>query len=141
MRRFSLYRRGRIWYAAFYNPTVKRYADARSTGETVRSAAVTVVDRWDREGMPERTKRRPVIDMLGIDTILATIRQTELTTKDAERVVAALRERGLIEYAVMRDGPAIEGLVTFLERFWDFEKSCGSPGGHPRCLFPDCGDD
>ncbi|MGA2380793.1 MAG: tyrosine-type recombinase/integrase [Spirochaetia bacterium] len=123
MRRFILYRRGRVWYAQFYNATTKRYSGARSTGETVRSAAVTVVERWDREGIPERTGPRPVIDSLGVDTIVQTIRQTNLTNTDAERVVAALKDQGLVEYAVMRNGPGAEGLVAFLERFWNFEES------------------
>ena len=123
MRRFSLYRRGRIWYAQFYNPSIKRYADAKSTGESVRSAAVSVVERWDREGIPEYTRPRPVIDTLSVDTILQTIRQTDLTSRDAERVVAALKARDLVEYAVMRGGPGAEGFVQFLQRFWNYDES------------------
>jgi hypothetical protein len=123
MRRFSLYKRGRIWYAQFYNPSTKRYADAKSTGESVRSAAISVVERWDREGIPDYTRPRSVIDTLGVDTILQTIRQTDLTIRDAERVVAALKARDLVEYAVMRGGLGAEGFVQFLQRFWNYDES------------------
>jgi hypothetical protein len=46
-----------------------------------------------------------------------------LTEKDAVRIVSALKSRDLIEYAVMRDAPGAEGLVTFLQRFWNYEES------------------
>ena len=123
MRRFSLYRRGRIWYAAFYNPTIKRYADARSTRETSRNSALLRAAEWDKWGIPERGGRRAVRDTLNIDTILETIRQTELTAKDAARIVSTLKSRDLIEYAVMKNGPGAEALVPFLQRFWNYEES------------------
>ena len=63
--------------------------------------------------------------MLSIDTILETIRQTDLTAKDAERVVWALKSRDLIEYAVMKNGPASEGFAPFLQRFWNYDESLG----------------
>ena len=97
MRRFSLYRRGRIWYAAFYNPTTKRYADAKSTRETSRNSALLRAAEWDKWGIPELGGRRAVMDTLSIDTILETIRQTELTAKDAARIISALKARDLIE--------------------------------------------
>jgi len=74
-----------------------------------------VQDTW---GIPESNGHRAVRDSLNVDTILETIRQTELTEKDAVRIVSALKSRDLIEYAVMRDAPGAEGLVTFLQRFW-----------------------
>lgn len=123
MRRFSLYRRGRIWYAAFYNPTTKRYAGAMSTRETSRNSALLRAAEWDKWGIPELGGRRAVMDTLNIDTILETIRQTELTAKDAARIISALKARDLIEYALMKDAPGAEGLVSFLQRFWNYDES------------------
>jgi len=66
---------------------------------------------------------RAVRDTLNIDTILDTIIQTELTAKDAARIISALRSRDLIEYALMKDAPGAEGLVSFLRRFWNYKES------------------
>ena len=38
MRRFILYRRGRIWYAQFYNSTVKRYTGLHRAGAIVSTS-------------------------------------------------------------------------------------------------------
>ena len=55
------------------------------------------------------------MDTLSIDTILETIRQTELTAKDAARIISALKARDSIEYALMKDAPGAEGLVSYLQ--------------------------
>jgi hypothetical protein len=44
MRRFSLFRRGRIWYAQPINPVTRKYLPVRSTGESDHRAAEHVVD-------------------------------------------------------------------------------------------------
>ena len=95
MRRFSLYRRGKAWYAQIYNPKTRMYASGRSTGESSRNSAALVVADWLRDGIPEpwSSHRRQVGEALDVDTILTTIRSTSLTAKDAERVVSALKDR------------------------------------------------
>ena len=51
MRRFSFYKRGRVFYVQFYNPKLKKYSSGRSTGETQKNAALLTVGKWLNEGM------------------------------------------------------------------------------------------
>ncbi len=125
MRRFSLYRRGRIWYVRLYNPKIKKYLSGRSTGETSRNAAALVASEWLRNGLPdpERNGPRAIADVLKVDTILNALRSTPLTPGDTERIVSVLKARELIETAVVKAGPGAEGLVAFLTRFWSHDQS------------------
>ncbi len=71
--RFSLYRRGPVWYVQFYNPQACRYLSSRSTGQTSRSAAVLKVAEWLRAGVPEPARgARPLEQLLDLDTALAS---------------------------------------------------------------------
>ncbi len=125
MRRFSLYRRGRIWYVQLYNPESKRYLSGRSTGETSRNAAVMVASEWLRDGLPdpEHNGPRAIADVLEVNTILNALRSTPLTPGDAERIVSVLKARELIETVVVKAGPGAECLVAFLTRFWSHDQS------------------
>ncbi len=123
-RRFSLYRRGRIWYARLFNPATGKFVHGRSTGETNRNAAAGAAMRWLEEGIPGPARgRRPVAEALTVDTILEGIRNTRLSLGDAERIVRALKDRELIETAVVRAGPGTEHFTAFLARFWSYETS------------------
>jgi hypothetical protein len=51
------------------------------------------------------------------------IRKTDLTPQNAERIVAALKTRGLIETAIVKAGPGSELFTAFLSRFWDYDES------------------
>jgi len=125
VRRFSLYRRGKIFYCQFYNPETGKYLSGRSTGETNRNAATLAVYEWEQNGIPDRGGRgcRPVSEAIDVDTVLETIRKTDLTFQDAERIVAVLKMRGLIETAVVKAGPGSELFTAFLSRFWDYDES------------------
>jgi hypothetical protein len=125
MRRFSLFRRGRVWYVRLHNPKTNRYTTARSTGEVQKNSALLIVAEWMRDGVPDpkRQGTRPVADMLELDSIISAVRSMPLQPADAGRIVDALRARGLIETAVVKAGPGAEALVTFLERFWSYTES------------------
>ena len=126
MRRFSLYRRGkkRIWYVQFYNPKSKKYLPGRSTGKRNRNAACLVVAEWLRDGIPEPQRgRRPIAEALEVGTVIDTIRGANLTLQDVERIIRALKDQELIDTAVVRAGPGSEGLIAFLNHFWDYEES------------------
>ena len=122
MRRFSLLRRGRVWYVRLHNPETKGYTTARSTGEVQKNAALLVVAEWMRDGVPDQKRQgtRPVADFLQLDTIMNAVRSMPLQPTDARRIVDALRARGLIETAVVNAGHGAEALVAFLERFWSY---------------------
>ncbi len=125
MRRFSLYRRGRIWYAQIFNPTTRKYLPGRPTGESDRRAAEHVVDDWLRDGIPERRgkQRRPSAEVFEISALVQAIRKAPLTAPDAEQIVRALKDHELIETAVLKASPGSECIVTFLNRFWNYEES------------------
>ena len=61
MRRFSLYKRGRVWYAQLFNPATRKYLPGRPTGETDRRAAEHVADDWLRDGIPTKGETRRAV--------------------------------------------------------------------------------
>ena len=75
-----------------------------------------VVYEWQRNGIPEPGSgaRRSVSTTIDVETILETIRKVDLTPQDVERIVAALKTRGIIESAVVKAGPDSE--LFFLRR-------------------------
>ena len=125
MRRFCLYKRGRIWYCKLYNSAIKRYLSGRSTGEIQRDAALLIVAKWLSGGLPDPMTKgvRPLADIFEVDAILNAVRSTPLTTSDAERIVAALRARELLETAVAKASSGSEHFITFLKRFWNYDVS------------------
>ena len=85
---------------------------------SVRSAAESFVERWDREGIPKYTRTRSVIGFFRCRHHAADNPTDRSHAKGVERVVAALKARDLVECAVMHDGSGAEGFVEFLQRFW-----------------------
>ena len=121
---FSLHRRGGIWYVQFYNPHTHRYLTARSTGESNRNAALLKVAAWIRDGLPDPSRgSRQLRELLDLDLAISIIRSAPLTLDDAGRIVQALKDRDLIREVTVGAGPVSEPLITFLERFWDYEQS------------------
>jgi hypothetical protein len=92
MRRFSLYRRGRIWYGQLYNSKTRRYTSGRSTGESSRNEASRVVAKWLFDGIPKpwSKKRRAAGETLEVDSILTGIRNAALYGTDAEKRLVRL---------------------------------------------------
>ncbi|GAB6276042.1 MAG: hypothetical protein SAMD01599839_05820 [Rectinema sp.] len=125
MRRFSLYQRQKIYYAQFFNPETKKYLPGKSTGKTVRDEALLVVNDWLQNGIPNASgkKARPVADALTLETVLDGIRHIDLTTNDAARIVAALKDKGLIETAIVKAGQGSVLVGDYLKAFWDYDKS------------------
>jgi len=84
-----------------------------------------VVAKWLFDGIPEpwSSKRRAVGETLEVDAILSGIRNAPLSATDAEKIVSALKDRELIETAVVKGSQGAEDLVAFLERFWTFDSS------------------
>lgn len=125
MRRFCLDHRGRVWYCKLYNPATKRYLSGRSTGEMQRDAALLTVAEWLSGGVPEPKQKgiRPVSNVFEVDTVLSALRVMQLTTADAQKIVSVLRDRQLIETAVVKAGPGSQPLVSFLKQFWNYTSS------------------
>ena len=114
MRRFSLHKRGRIWFVQIFNPTTRKYLPCRPTGESDRRAAEHVADDWLRGGIPERcgNHRRPSAEVFEISALVQAIRNAPLTPADVEQIVRALKDQELIETVVLKASPDSEGLIT-----------------------------
>jgi len=116
MRRFSLYRRKKVWYCQFYNEKTGKYFHGISTGQKNRDAALLVVSEWLREGVERPGKVKKELDeVIFLDTILDLIRRANFTHHDAERIIDLLKEKDLI-------GAGVD-FISFLEEFWTFDKS------------------
>jgi len=53
MRRFSLYKRQKIYYVQFFNSETKKYLSGKSTGKIIRDEALLVVNEWLQNGVPD----------------------------------------------------------------------------------------
>jgi len=125
MRRYYLHTRNNVFYAELVNPETGKRLTARSTGKTERDDAMLVVAQWLRDGIPVGKMRRPrpVSVAIGLDSILSSIRKTELNSDDAMAVVTALKERGLIDVTAVKSGKGSEDFILFLQTFWDYDSS------------------
>ena len=94
MRRFSLYRRGSVYYCRFKNKTTGSWTSGRSTGESDRESATAWAYAVEKYGLPETS--RTLREVITLDTILHHIREAEtLDAEDAAKIIAALERRGL----------------------------------------------
>lgn len=125
MRRFYLYRRGKYWYAQLGNPETGRRLTGKSTHQTIRDEAVAVVARWLDHGIPQagesQVKNLPAL--LSLDSILNTIKKSNLNSADVVKIGNALTEKGLVSTVVLKDTGGAELFETFLSRFWEYEVS------------------
>ena len=123
MRRYYLHQRKDVFYAELVTPDGHRLT-ARSTGKKTQDEALLVVSRWLSEGVPDRgNKPRTVETMGGLAGILKAIRKTDLDGNDALKIVAALKERGLIDVSVVKAGDGATVFTEFLDQFWDHASS------------------
>ncbi|WP_158084307.1 tyrosine-type recombinase/integrase [Marispirochaeta aestuarii] len=126
MRRFSLYRRGKVYYCQFYNPKTKKYLSGRSTGQTNRNSAYLVVQNWIQNGIPtprSDESARSVSDILNLATLIETLRTIDLSKKDVGRIVDILKQRDLIEGVIDTKNSRDEIFTLFLRRFWSWDQS------------------
>lgn len=128
MRRFYLHiRHHGIYYVEFVDPVTGGRLTARSTGTKIRDEALLLVAKWLDSGVPtgrqNQRKPRPLAIATGVDGFLKAIRKTDLNTDDAMRIVALLKERGLIDIPSVPGGKGKVQFNAFLEQFWDYEKS------------------
>jgi hypothetical protein len=122
-RPFYLYRHknGTIYAEIFNRQTGKRIA-SRSTGTRSRDEAISKVTLWLRDGLPASKKQsaRPVYAAAGqAENIAAIEKSPDIGPDAAEKIVLALRARGLVDFAIAKTGPGKEGFIAFLLRFWD----------------------
>ncbi|MCX6376315.1 MAG: hypothetical protein NTU88_09845, partial [Armatimonadetes bacterium] len=81
----------------------------RSTGESNRNAALLTAAGWLRDGLPDPERgRRRLQELLDLDIALSILRSTPLAPDDIERIIRVLKDRQMIENAVIVAGPGSE---------------------------------
>jgi hypothetical protein len=126
MRRYYLHTRYEgTFYAELVDPDTGRKLAARSTGTKSRDEALLVIAKWLEAGIPTGRARKPrtLGAAAGIEDILKVLRQTDLDSDDALRIVAALKDRGLISISAVKAGKETVEFTGFLEEFWDYTAS------------------
>jgi integrase len=120
-----LHKRQGIYYVELIDPESGRKLSAKSTKATSRDEALFVVYDWLKNGVPERQskKSRNLPELFTFASLLDTLRTLPLSREDTDKIVAALRARGLIVSAVIASGPGAELFSDFVRRFWTYEKS------------------
>jgi len=122
MRRYYLHKRKGIIYAELVVNGNK--LAARSTKKTTEDEALLVVSKWLSEGIPGKEgKPRTVETVMDLAGILKAVRKTDLDSEGAMKIVAALKERGLIDVSVVKAGPGSRQFIEFLEEFWNYDSS------------------
>jgi hypothetical protein len=115
-----------IFYVQFMNPENGKPMTARSTGKTDRIEAEVQAKLWLTNGIPTGKQKalKPIVEAAGLETIIKTIRKSELKADDALQIVSALKSLGLIDIsAVKNTGRGAVPFIQFLEAFWDYDKS------------------
>ncbi|MDR1931928.1 MAG: hypothetical protein LBQ57_03785 [Spirochaetales bacterium] len=126
MRRYYLHtRHNGTFYVELVDPATGLKLTARSTGTRDRDEAVLKIAEWLKSGVPTGHQRhlRPMEVATGMDAILTAIRKTDLNSDDALRIVAALKERALIDVSTVKHGKGSVLFNDFLDEFWDYEAS------------------
>jgi len=125
MRPYYLHRRSGVWYAELVDQETGRKLTARSTGTQNRDEAILKIAEWRKSGIPTGRQRKPKpIDLAAdIEAILRAVRKADLFGEDAMRIVAALKDRGLIDVSATKSGQGSVLLSEFLETFWDYYAS------------------
>ena len=121
MSRYSIFKRGKIYYAQIKNPETGKYFPAKSTGKVDESEALLVVSDWLHNGLPEKTNLQQSID---INTIYYALRTVQLNSDEINKISDLMVARGFIESVVpVSDGADAELITSFLKNFWDYDTS------------------
>ncbi len=119
---FLIYKaqKGRCCRVQFLNTETGRYMGKISTGTKDLKEAERIALQWLRNGIPERGK---VQSLEKIDYILTTIKDSELSMSDAQKILLLLQQKGFINKSVILKNHKTPLIDEYLLNFWDFEKS------------------
>lgn len=138
MRRYYLHtRHNGIFYAELVTPEGRKLT-ARSTGTKNRDEALLKIAEWLKLGIPTGKARKPrtLDEAAGIESVVRTVRRANINSDDALRIVQALKDRGLIDFAAVKSGKGNVSFTEFLEEFWDWESSpyVREKKAHGQCI-------
>ncbi|MDP2791564.1 MAG: tyrosine-type recombinase/integrase, partial [Rectinemataceae bacterium] len=132
---FSLQLRKGTYYSQLFNPTTRKYSSPRSTRTSDYSEACGIAYDWLKNGLPKSrrgrysetskfdSERREVADLLSVDAAIATIKSDHFSLDDGQRIIEALKARGIIESAVLTSSSSQELLIPYLKDFWTYDTS------------------
>jgi integrase len=125
MRRFYLYERRGIFYAALINQETGQALTVKSTEKRDRDSALLVIADWMKNGIPQGRERQPrtVDHIADFKSLMKAVRSADLTADEALTIAEALKARGLLDVGITKVGPGRRELIPFLLDFWDFDKS------------------
>ena len=123
MKLFYLYKQRDVYYVKFKNRETGFLMTGRSTGQVDKDCATYVAMKWLHEGMIDKETEdpRPVREVLLLAELTHKLKTTNITTKEAEKIVQILIDRKLIKNQFQPSG-GIQ-LISYLLDFWDYDKS------------------
>ncbi|HWR10340.1 MAG TPA: hypothetical protein VN445_00820 [Rectinemataceae bacterium] len=143
-KQFSLQLRNGTYYAQLFNPITWKYSSPRSTRTSDYGEANGIALDWLKNGLSNARrgrysetsnfdrKRREIADLISVDAAIATIKSDHFSLDDGQRIVEALKERGIIESAVLTSSSSQKLLIQYLKDFWTYETS---PYVHEKHLY------
>jgi integrase len=117
---FSLWRRADRpnFYVQFKNEKTGTYMKPICTGQASRADAMKTAWKWYNEGIPKKSGAT-----VKAHTIADMVYKTDMTQADAETLLDALKQKGLIKSAVLTGTRQDRDFIAFLRDFWDFDNS------------------
>jgi integrase len=129
VRQYYFFLRKRIFYVQFTDQQTKKRLSAISTGKTNRDDALFVVAGWLRDGIPQKQTEqeglspRPIDALISSNQLFLGLKQLDLTVQDVLKIEKILKDKDLIETIVKKHSKESEGMIDYLRRFWDYDRS------------------
>jgi hypothetical protein len=82
-----------------------------------------------KEGIPskqaeqEGLSSRPIDVLISSNQLFLGLKQLDLTVQDVLKFEKILKNKGLIETTVKKYSKESEGMLDYLRRFWDYDRS------------------
>lgn len=114
-------RKGRTNYYVQFKDSNGHYMSAISTGTASKVEALAVAFQWLKDGIPVKTKSPKDNHLINV-SLKSAINAVQ-SIDDAEYVCSELQKRGLLKSYALAGSMQSQGLVSFLEQFWDYDNS------------------
>ena len=116
---FSIFKRAdRSCYSVSFKDTNGKYLPPVSTGKKTETEAMQAAFLMLRDGVPQK-KAAVHINDLSMKDMVRKIK----SGNEAETILGELRRLGWVKGFAVRDTPAAEDFISFLNTFWDWDTS------------------
>lgn len=120
---YYLVKRKSVYYVRFRNSINNKLSYAKSTGQKDKMAADRIAMTWLVKGfVPVRTRQeeKMALDVSEAISVLAT---SELTPAITNKIITILKNKKLIDAAIVSKTPSAQKFCEYLSNFWDYDKS------------------